>query len=443
MEFSYFGTDGIRGVFGQGAITGDMAIRLGWAFGMYMRTLKPTPKVLVGYDGRHSGIELIQGLCDGLQAAIVGVASGGVLATPVLQHSIPGMGFDGGIMVTASHNLVSDNGFKFFDASGLKISLEAQSYIEARLIEANSICPQAQSLPQSIDLTGAYMLSIEHMIKPISLSGYRLVLDTAHGGASFTSPAILKSTGAQVICIGHQPNGSNINDHIGSEHPSCLQQTVLAHQAFGGIAQDGDGDRVLLVDEKGDIIPGEVILGVLALDLRAKNALKDDVLVTTVQSNLGLDRMLEAVGVRTIRTPVGDRYVSRVLQQNHYALGGESSGHILFCSSGYISDGLWSALQVLNFVHNNRLKLSDLRAYVPLFPQKSIHLPVNQKIPLSSIAPVQACLASIEHQLNGQGRVLMRYSGTENKLRLLVEGPSQEAVDLYLHELSTVLKEHL
>jgi len=279
------------------------------------------------------------------------------------------------------------------------------------------------------------------MIKPISLSGYQLVLDTAHGGASFTSPAILKSTGAQVICIGHQPNGSNINDHIGSEHPSCLQQTVLAHQAFGGIAQDGDGDRVLLVDEKGDIIPGEVILGVLALDLRAKNALKDDVLVTTVQSNLGLDRMLEAVGVRTIRTPVGDRHVSHVLQQNHYALGGESSGHILFRSSGYISDGLWSALQVLNFVHNNRLKLSDLHAYVPLFPQKSIHLPVNQKIPLSSIAPVQACLASIEHQLNGQGRVLMRYSGTENKLRLLVEGPSQEAVDLYLHELSTVLKE--
>lgn len=444
MKRTYFGTDGIRGKVGGPVINVDFATRLGGAVGRWLRQNPAAPAggtVLIGRDTRGSGEALAAAVAAGLGAEGWSVADLGVLPTPAVSRAVKRTAAALGVMVTASHNPAEDNGIKFFNASGVKLTDEQEFAIEQELSVANRAAP-AGGLT-AIDGKAAYIAAATALLPAGSLAGWRIVLDTSNGATCATSPVVLRALGAEVIGIGEAPDGTNINAGVGSEHPEALAQRVIETGARLGVAHDGDGDRCVLCDERGGVLDGDEILTILATHALARGRLAKEILVVTVQSNLGVDAAVTAAGGTVRRTAVGDRYVIEEMMGCGSMLGGESSGHVICAEVAPTGDGLVAALKVMEVMLATGRPLSELRGALRKFPQGTRALKVKEKLPLDTLPTVTATMAELERELGSSGRLLVRYSGTESKLRLLVEGSSVAVVEEALVRLERAVRADL
>ena len=411
----YFGTDGIRGTYGDACINAEFALRMGAAMGAM---LPEGASVLLGRDTRASGPELCQALAIGLQTNGVGVLDCGIVPTPAVARAVVAHSAALGIAVTASHNPASDNGIKLFDENGCKLTPEAEMEIE-QAIDAQTIPVELPTQPEvrAVDGGSHYIQAVLELFEPNLLKGLKLVLDTANGATCKTSPAVLEALGAEVILLGANPDGLNINLGVGSEHADALAVAVLKHEADYGIAHDGDGDRLVISDSAGTILDGDILLGILGLHALEADRLGARTLVATVQSNLGLDFAIRNSGGEIERTDVGDRNVARRMQELGATVGGENSGHIILKDYASTGDGLLAALELLRVLRASDQSLEDWCSRVTLFPQATRNLQLLEKLPLEGLTSLQAARAEVERELGEAGRVLIRYSGTEPKLR--------------------------
>lgn len=438
MKRQYFGTDGVRGPFGGPVINVSFAARLGFAAGTWAGG-KGT--ALIGRDTRGSGETLAAAVAAGLRAAGIEPVMLDVLPTPAVARATRTQGATLGVVVTASHNPASDNGIKFFAGTGIKLTDADELAIEALLPPDPR--PARPGPIVHRNLREPYLAAALALLPAQALAGWRIVLDTAHGATCATSPEVLRRLGAEVVGIGDAPNGRNINDGVGSEHPEQLAARVVAENARLGVAHDGDGDRCILCDERGAVLDGDEILTLLALhDLRA-GRLAGRKLVVTVQSNLGVDAAVAAAGGTVLRTDVGDRYVIERMQAEGANLGGESSGHIICSDVSPTGDGLVAALKVIEVMRATGQPLSELRRVLRKFPQRTAALKVREKKPLESLDRLTQAIAEVQSGFGSAGRVLVRYSGTEAKLRLLVEGPDDPAVASALARLEAAVRADL
>ena len=422
MKRIYFGTDGVRGSYGGPVVNEQFVARLGEAAG---RWAGGKGRVLIGRDTRASGDSLLRAVAAGLAAAGLEPISLGVVPTPAVARAVRLGGATLGVVITASHNPASDNGIKFFAGTGIKLTDEDEARIEALLPEA---AREPLTTVAEADGVSAYIEAARALLPAHSLTGWRVVLDTANGATTATSPAVLRALGAEVAGIGDAPDGVNINAQVGSEHPEQLADRVRATGARLGIAHDGDGDRCILVDETGSVLDGDEVLTLLALHALEQGRLAASELVITVQSNLGVDAAITAAGGRVARTAVGDRYVIERMLADGATLGGESSGHIICADTSPTGDGLVAALKVIEVMLASGRPLSELRQALRKFPQATRNLKVREKRELTACAALTREIAALEAELGAQGRVLVRFSGTEAKLRLLVEGPTDDVV---------------
>jgi phosphoglucosamine mutase len=441
MKRQYFGTDGVRGPYGGPLINEDFAARLGYAAAAaQMRK----GIALIGRDTRFSGPALEAAVARGLRAGGLEPASLGVIPTPAVAHAVRMDGAALGVVITASHNPAGDNGIKFFGAAGLKLSDADEAEIEKRLPEKAPAISNEIPLLRTIGAKMKYVAAaLAGWQEFTALRGWKIVVDTAHGATSETTPAALRALQAEVIGIGDAPDGRNINAGVGSEHPEELRARVKIANARLGIAHDGDGDRCILCDERGEILDGDEILTMLALHALARGELPNRTLVVTVQSNLGVDAAVQAAGGRVVRTAVGDRYVIQGMLAEGATLGGESSGHIICSDVSPTGDGLVAALKVIKVMLATGKPLSELRRGLTKFPQLSRALTVREKKPMEALPQLRTAISALEADLGMQGRVLVRWSGTEPKLRLLVEGPTDGVVQTGMAKLEAAARAEL
>jgi len=440
-----FGTDGVRGRYGEGWLTAARVSALGRALGRVLARPKAgTPRALVGHDGRRSGPVLEAALRDGLVAEGYTVESAGLITTPGLATLGRLEDFDVTAMVSASHNPAEDNGIKVFGAGGEKLADEEEERVEAAWRAASEPLPSGPALEVDPAHENRYLAHLLAAAGALKLDGLALVLDCANGGGSRVTPRILGRLGAHVVPLACAPDGDNINQDCGSTHPQALQEAVRLHGADLGIALDGDGDRCLFVDEHGALVNGDALLVLLARERLARGAWRDPRIVATVMSNRGLHRALREVGVGVVTVGVGDRRVVEALKREALELGGEQSGHIVFgAENAWIGDGTFTALRVLAALRARRAKLSELAApYRPL-PQILINVPVEQKPDLAGVPAVVAEVRRIERELGDDGRVLLRYSGTEPLARVMVEGPDEHHIRSRAQELASCIAREL
>ncbi|MGA3006370.1 MAG: phosphoglucosamine mutase [Opitutaceae bacterium] len=440
MTRQYFGTDGVRGPYGGPVVNEMFASRLGAAAARWMRNEPEaeTNKVVIGRDTRFSGPNLEAAIAAGLRSEGAAPVSLGIVPTPAVSRAVLAQDAALGVVITASHNPAEDNGIKFFAPHGGKLTDEEEAQIERFLPPAvPSVAPAP--LPMSDTLT-SYLAVVQSLLPPGALRGWPIVLDTANGATFVTSPVVLGALGATLVQLGHLPDGHNINAGVGSEHPENLGAQVRAAGARLGVAHDGDGDRCVLVDESGDALDGDEIMTILATHALAHGLLKEKTLVVTVQSNLGVDAAVRSAGGRVVRTPVGDRYVSEYMRAAGANLGGESSGHILCREISPAGDGLVAALKVMGVMLATGRPLSELRRVLKRFPQATANLSVREKRPLESLTALSAAIAGLETELGAQGRVLVRWSGTEPKLRFLVESTGESSSKVGLERLLQAAK---
>jgi phosphoglucosamine mutase len=433
----YFGTDGVRGPYGGPVINENFAARLGIAAGQWLAAQAPDlrgRKILLGRDTRASGESLLKAVAAGLSAAKWQVVDLGVVPTPAVSLAVRSTHAALGVMITASHNPASDNGIKFFQDSGVKLTDEQEAQIEAALSPRSR--PLRPANLWALDARENYLAKLRTLLPHGALADWKIVTDTANGATATTTPTLLRELGAQVATIGETPDGANINAGVGSEHPEQMSAAVRTNGARLGIAHDGDGDRCILCDEFGAVLDGDEILAILALHALQRGKLTKNILVATVQSNLGLDAAVAAAGGRVLRASVGDRYVIEKMLAEGATLGGESSGHIICTDISATGDGLVAALKIIEVMLATGRPLSELRQQLRKFPQKTAALRVKEKKPLETCPTLLAEMKILETELGAQGRLLVRYSGTEAKLRLLVEGPTDEIVSAGLARLS-------
>ena len=443
MSRKYFGTDGVRGEYGGPIVNEDFARRLGLAAAAW---LPRKGRVVVGRDTRYSGASLEAAVMHGLAAGGADPVSLGVLPTPAVARAVRHEGAVLGVVITASHNPAADNGIKFFGAGGVKLTDDEELRLE-QLLPLHAEPEAARALPGrngTADRAVAnYISAAAQLLRSQALDGWRIVLDTANGATCATTPVVLRALGATLIGIGDAPDGRNINAGVGSEHPEQLAARVRAERARLGIAHDGDGDRCVLCDENGDVLDGDEILTLLAKHALSRGRLVKNTLVITVQSNLGVDAAIAAAGGRVLRTSVGDRYVIERMLAEGATLGGESSGHIICSEVSPTGDGLVAALKVLEVMLESGQPLSELRRALVKFPQLTAALKVSEKKPLASLPRLAETIRILENELGGAGRVLVRYSGTEAKLRLLVEGPTEAVVQEGIARLERAVRRDL
>ena len=443
MKRKYFGTDGIRGKVGEGAITPSFMMKLGWAVG---RVLASNPdglgKVVIGKDTRISGYMFESALEAGLSAAGIDILLLGPMPTPAIAYLTRTMHAQAGIVISASHNPFQDNGIKFFSAKGTKLSDEIEAAIEAQ-IELEMDCVESSKLGKAerIDDAGGRYIEYCKSTVPMgmSLKGLTIVVDCAHGATYLVAPSVFEELGANVISIGTEPDGLNINKNSGSTEPKMLQNAVLNYNADIGIALDGDGDRVIMVDHKGELVDGDELLYIIAKSRMQEGTISGAV-VGTVMSNLGLEHALHDIGLELKRAQVGDRYVLELLKEGNLMLGGEGSGHIICLDRTTTGDGIVSALQVLHAVCQSGDSLHKLKMEMIKYPQKLVNVKVSAPVDLSSENIVKA-VKNAESQLNKRGRVLLRASGTEPVVRVMVEGENTAEVDSIAHGLAKVVEE--
>jgi phosphoglucosamine mutase len=436
-----FGTDGVRGKAGE-VITPFLAMKLAMAFAESID--KKTGKILVGKDTRRSGYMIENALVSGLTAIGFNVIQIGPMPTPAVAFLTEDMRCDGGIMISASHNPYFDNGIKFFDSEGNKLSKELEEKIEKRYFENNFSLKTDKEIGKSKridDVIGRYIVHIKSSFpKHMNLSGLRIVMDTANGAAYKVAPTIFSELGAEVITINDKPDGYNINQNAGAMHPEFLAQKVIEYRADIGFAFDGDADRLVVVDEKGEIVNGDKLLGVLAYYLYKNDKLKNNAIAVTVMSNGALEDFLKNYGIKVYRSAVGDKYVLELMKKYDLNFGGEQSGHIIFSEYAKTGDGLVSALQAVAYLLESDKKASDAFNLFELYPQVQCNINVSEKIPLEKIKGAKEILDEVK---NEGYRHLVRYSGTENKLRLLIEGKEENKAKELLNKLKEFFKSKL
>ena len=438
MSRRYFGTDGVRGPYGGPVMNEAFAFRLGWSAAAWSLAAKASGEVLLGRDTRASGPSLLAAVAAGISAAGLRPVSLGILPTPAVARAVQTRGSALGVVLTASHNPASDNGIKFFTRGGRKLTDADEAAIEDHLSAAPE--PHASPVPAENPAAQAYRDWAATLLPAGALAGWRLVVDCAHGATAETTPAVLRQLGAEVIALGIAPDGTNINAGMGSEHPGTMRATVCSAGARLGLAHDGDGDRLVLCDEVGTLLDGDDLLTLLALDALDHDALPGRTLVVTEQSNLGVDAAIARRGGRVLRTATGDRQVIARMRAEGATLGGETSGHIVCGDISPTGDGLVAALRVLAVMRRRGEPLSQLRLQWERFPQQTAALRVRARPPLASLLGLSAAIAALEGSLAGRGRVLVRYSGTEPLLRLLVEGPSAADVAAGLTQLAAAAR---
>jgi len=444
----WFGTDGIRGRVGRAPMTPEFVAAAGAAAGKFFAQGKPGGKVVVARDTRGSGPELEAALAAGLESAGMTVLRVGVMPSGAAAMVVPALGACAGAVLSASHNPAEDNGLKFFHGDGRKLEDGEEEQIEAQLeIEHASRPKTAAGKP---DFSGtpeareAYRKKLQEGFGAgFSLKGLKILVDAANGAAWQTTPEFLQGWGAEVEAMGNRPDGSNINEGCGSEHPEKLMAAVKARKGWIGLAHDGDADRLVLVDEEGERVDGDEVIAMAAVDALERGALPGKTVVATVMSNLGLDEAMAAKGGKVKRTPVGDRYVAAAMREGGFMVGGEASGHLLFTDVSPAGDGLLSALKILDLMKRKGQPLSQLRQLMKRYPQKLVNLKVRHKPAWESVPPLAAAVREMEKFLGRQGRILLRYSGTEPKVRLLVEADEEDKIRQVQERLVPVLREHL
>jgi phosphoglucosamine mutase len=451
MSRKLFGTDGIRGKANHYPMTTEIALSLGKAMATYLKqSTEHKPKVVIGKDTRISGYMIENALVSGLCAGGADVYLVGPLPTPAVAFLTVSRRADAGMMISASHNPYEDNGIKIFNRDGYKLADEVELFLE-NLIEnplPHHLLPTGDQIGRAYrieDAVGRYNVFAKNAFpQSLTLEGLKIVVDCANGAAYKVAPEVLSELGAQVIPIAVHPNGTNINDHCGATHPDLLANEVIKHQADVGIALDGDADRCVIVDEKGQILDGDQLLVVLARFLQSKNQLKKQTVVSTVMSNLGLEKALLRLGIQVQRVGVGDRYVIEKMRSDGFNLGGEQSGHVILNDFATTGDGLITALAMLAVLVAENKKMSELGAEMPRFPQILKNIDVPAKTPLTQLDQTSAIIASLEQELGQLGRILVRYSGTQMQLRVMVEGEEQSRIeqiadlilDTYLKEIT-------
>jgi phosphoglucosamine mutase len=448
-----FGTDGVRGTANIEPVTAETALKLGRAAGHVFKNLETQArsrgrhKIVLGKDTRLSGYMLENAISSGILSMGVDVLFIGPLPTPGVAYVTRSLRADAGIVITASHNPYDDNGIKFFRADGYKLDDKIEHEIESLVFSGRieNIRPTADEVGKAVRIDDALGRYIEHakasFPRGLTLEGMRIVVDCAHGAGYKSTPCVLRELGADVITYGNQPDGKNINKDCGSMHPALVCQKIWEHRADLGIAHDGDADRVLLCDENGLLMDGDDIMAITALDLIANKALNEKTLVATVMSNAGLEAALQSAGGRVVRTPVGDKNVIDEMLRNGFNLGGEQSGHMIFRDFSSTGDGLVAALQVLRIMKTKGTPLSRLAKCWSRFPQLVSNIMVREKKPFDQLETVPNLVAEAETELKNQGgRVLLRYSGTEPKARLLLEGRDQATLEKWSQKISEALK---
>ncbi|MES2182590.1 MAG: phosphoglucosamine mutase [Pseudomonadota bacterium] len=447
MAKKYFGTDGIRGKVGDALITPDFVMRLGYAAGRVLTSVESNlakgarPAVLIGKDTRISGYMLESALEAGLSAAGVDVLMTGPMPTPAVAYLTRALRAQAGIVISASHNPFYDNGIKFFSSLGTKLPDDIEHAIEAELEVPMQIMESAKlgKVRRIDDAAGRYVEFCKSTFpNTLDLRGLKIVLDCAHGATYHVAPPVFHELGAEIVVIGNQPNGVNINDQVGSTHPQALQRAVVEHQADLGIAFDGDGDRVMMVDNAGQLLDGDQLLYIIAAARHASGLLQGGV-AGTLMTNLALEHKLAELKVPFVRAQVGDRYVLEQLNQHGWQLGGENSGHILALDKHSSGDGIIAALQVLQALLQSKKSLAQLSADLTLYPQVLINVKTAKKINLDQHGAIQAAVRNAEAELAGSGRVLLRASGTEPKIRVMVEGESQLQVQTLAEKIAAVV----
>ena len=429
-----FGTDGIRGVANVHPMTTEIAMQLGRAVAYIFKNKSRRHKILVGKDTRLSGYMLETALVSGVCSMGVDVLLVGPMPTPGIAFLTTDMRADAGIVISASHNPFQDNGIKIFSQDGFKLPDEKEERIEELIFskEIDSLRPTATEVGKAFridDAAGRYIVFLKNTFpNDLTLDGYKIVLDCAHGAAYKIAPLVFEELGAAVNSTGVEPDGVNINLNCGALHPEVISQTVKEEGADIGIALDGDADRVIFVDENGAEVDGDQIMAICALDMLRENRLKKNTVVATVMSNIGLDITLEKEGVRVVRSSIGDRYILEEMLQHGYNFGGEQSGHIIFFDLNTTGDGILTALQVLAAMKKNNKKLSELSTIVQKFPQVIENVEIKSKEDLDSIPEIKQALTTAKKTLSGRGRVLVRYSGTQSLCRVMVEGQDEKEI---------------
>lgn len=447
-----FGTDGIRGTANQYPMTPDMVVRVGQAIGHILQKMDSLPgasagpkRVVIGKDTRLSGYMIEQALASGLNCMGVNVQLVGPLPTPGIGYLTRSMRASAGIVISASHNAFQDNGIKIFGHDGFKIPDEMEKEIERLVLhtDLSQLLPASPSIGRSKridDSQGRYIVYVKSTFPlDYTLDGVRIVLDTANGAAYKVAPAMFEELGAEVIQLGNQPNGTNINDKVGALYPAKLAEAVLHYRADLGIALDGDADRVIMVDEEGQLMNGDHILGICALHMQKKGTLKNNTLVVTQMSNFGLEKKMNENGINVIKTGVGDKYVVEEMKRGGFNLGGEQSGHIIFLDHATTGDGCIAALSVLAVMKETGVPLSALNRVIEDMPQVLINCRVKRRKELNSIPGYLELIKDVEAKLKGTGRVFVRFSGTEPLVRVLVEGPDRTKISEYATAIADFL----
>ncbi|EPP37872.1 Phosphoglucosamine mutase [Chlamydia avium] len=444
-----FGTDGIRGRANYEPMTVEISVLLGKAVAGVLQENKPGKhRVVLGKDTRLSGYMFETALVAGLTSMGIETLVLGPIPTPGVAFITRAYRADAGIMISASHNPYWDNGIKIFSSEGFKICDAIERRIEEMVANNNfGNFPEDYALGKNkrvVDAMGRYIEFAKATFpKGRTLKGLKIVLDCAHGAAYKVAPSVFEELDAEVICYGCEPTGININDNCGALFPSVIQKAVIEHKADIGIALDGDGDRVIMVNEKGQIVDGDMILGICANDLKNKDLLNRNHVVATVMTNFGVLKYLESMGIGILISSVGDRHVLQTMLENEANLGGEQSGHMIFLDYNTTGDGIVSALQVLRIMIESESTLSDLTSPIVKIPQALINVSVKKKVPLDTLPMVQEALRDVQATLGDSGRVLLRYSGTENICRVMVEGLKKHQVDCLAKTIADIVDSEL
>ncbi|PFA68689.1 phosphoglucosamine mutase [Bacillus sp. AFS015802] len=442
----YFGTDGVRGV-ANTELTPELAFKLG-RFGGYVLTKDATrPKILIGRDTRISGHMLEGALVAGLLSIGAEVMRLGVISTPGVAYLTKALGAQAGVMISASHNPVADNGIKFFGPDGFKLSDAQESEIEDLLDQTVDGLPRpvGGDLGQVSDYFEGGQKYLQYLKQSVDedFDGLHIALDCAHGATSALATHLFADLDADISTMGASPNGLNINEGVGSTHPETLAEMVKEKGANLGLAFDGDGDRIIAIDEHGQIVDGDQIMYICGKYLKSQGQLKQSTVVSTVMSNLGFHKGLEENGIQSIQTAVGDRYVVEEMKKNGYTLGGEQSGHIIFLDYNTTGDGLLTGIQLVNIMKVTGKSLSELAGEMQKFPQKLVNVRVTDKHHVTDNETVKNVIQKVEEEMNGNGRILVRPSGTEPLVRVMAEAPTEELCERYVNEIVQVVDEEM
>ena len=439
----YFGTDGIRGIAGE-SLTADLSFKVGKALGKLLTEKKEHPKVVIGRDTRISCDMIEHALTAGLTSTGVNVMTVGTIPTPAIAYLTKTIETDSGIMISASHNPYQDNGIKIFGPDGFKLTDEQELEIESLIDNSEQI--KNASFEKIGKLYGGSELSqkyVQHIKQSISgdLSNIKIALDCANGATTGVAPYIFGDLEADIETIGCQSNGININDNVGSTKIDTISAFVKENNVDVGFAFDGDGDRVLAVDANGNIVDGDKIMFILAKHLKEQGELKDNMVVSTVMSNIGFYKAIEENGLQSVKTAVGDRYVVEEMRNNNYSLGGEQSGHIILMNYATTGDGILTAVKLANIIKSTGKSLEELASEVSIYPQKLVNIKVIDKKAAMEDSEILAECEKVEKELEGNGRILLRASGTENLIRVMVETSSDELTDKYCEQVAKIVRE--